>query len=37
MDTNYNRLPLKNNIIRVYDWKEIFQVVTKLTKNEEVV
>lgn len=37
IDTNYNRLPLNDNIIRVYNWKEIFHVITELSKKEEVV
>lgn len=37
IDTNYNRLPLNDNIIRVSDWKEISQVITKLSKKEDVI
>lgn len=37
IDTNYNRLPLNENIIRVYDWEEIFSIINKYTSKEEVV
>jgi len=30
IDTNYNRKPLNNNIVRVYDWKEIYSIINKL-------
>jgi uncharacterized HAD superfamily protein len=30
MDTNYNRLKLNENIIRVYNWKEIYEKINKL-------
>jgi len=30
IDTNYNRKPLNSNIIRVYDWKDIYFRINKL-------
>lgn len=30
MDTNYNREKLNENIIRVYNWKEIYEKINKL-------
>lgn len=30
IDTNYNRKILNDNIIRVYNWKEIFSIINKL-------
>lgn len=30
MDTNYNREKLNQNIIRVYNWKEIYEIINKL-------
>lgn len=37
IDTNYNRFPLNDNIIRVYDWIEIFTIITEYNSKEEVV
>ena len=30
LDTNYNRKPLNENIVRVYSWKEIYSIINKL-------
>jgi Uncharacterized conserved protein len=30
IDTNYNRLPLNENITRVHNWKEIYEIIKKL-------
>jgi uncharacterized HAD superfamily protein len=30
LDTNYNRKPLNQNIVRVYSWKEINSIINKL-------
>jgi uncharacterized HAD superfamily protein len=30
MDTNYNRGQLNDNIIRVYNWREIYEKINKL-------
>ena len=30
LDTNYNRKPLNENIVRVYNWKEIYTIINKL-------
>ena len=30
MDTNYNREKLNENIIRVYNWKETYEIINKL-------
>ncbi|MCB2305324.1 hypothetical protein LGL08_03795 [Clostridium estertheticum] len=30
IDTNYNRKPLNDNIVRVYNWKEIYYIINKL-------
>lgn len=30
IDANYNRKPLNENIIRVYNWKEIYSIINKL-------
>ncbi|MBU3130114.1 5' nucleotidase, NT5C type [Clostridium tagluense] len=30
LDTNYNRKPLNENIIRVFSWKEIYSIIDKL-------
>ncbi|NLJ89314.1 MAG: hypothetical protein GX323_00320 [Clostridiales bacterium] len=30
IDTNYNRLPINHNIIRVHNWNEINEVINKL-------
>jgi len=31
LDTNYNQKPLNKNIIRVYNWKEIFTIISSLS------
>ena len=30
IDANYNRKPLNDNIVRVYNWKEIYSIINKL-------
>ena len=30
MDTNYNREKINQNIVRVYNWKEIYEIINKL-------
>jgi uncharacterized HAD superfamily protein len=30
IDTNYNRIPLNENITRVYEWNEVYKIVNKL-------
>lgn len=30
IDTNYNKGPLNENILRVYDWNEIYEIIDKL-------
>lgn len=30
IDANYNRKPLNENIVRVYNWKEIYTIIDKL-------
>ena len=30
LDTNYNRKPLNENIVRVYNWKEIYLIINEL-------
>lgn len=37
IDTNYNRLPLNDNITRVYDWRQISQIIYKLSEKEDAV
>lgn len=39
LDTNYNRHELNDKITRVHNWKEIYKIITKVSKNpkEEVV
>ena len=37
LDTNYNRLPLNDNITRVYDWRQISQIIYKLSEKEDAV
>lgn len=37
LDTNYNKLPLNNNIIRVYDWNEILEIISKISNREIVI
>ena len=35
LDTNYNRIPLHENITRVYSWKEIYSIIKELLLQEE--
>lgn len=37
LDTNYNRFPLNNNIVRAYSWKEILQIITEISIEEKAV
>jgi uncharacterized HAD superfamily protein len=37
MDTNYNRKPLNDNIVRVYNWKEIFLIINELSSQTKAV
>lgn len=37
LDTNYNRKKLNDNIIRVYNWNEIFSIIKKLSLRREAV
>lgn len=37
VDTNYNRKPLNANIIRVFNWDEIYLVIQELLQQSEVV
>lgn len=38
IDTNYNRLPLNSpNITRVYNWKEILQIITEISMEKEAI
>ncbi|MEQ8197146.1 MAG: hypothetical protein ABRQ27_03960 [Clostridiaceae bacterium] len=35
MDTNYNRKPVNDNITRVYNWSQIYEIINKLPLQEE--
>jgi uncharacterized protein len=35
IDTNYNREPLNDNIVRVYNWKEIYYTINKLLSQSK--
>ncbi len=35
IDTNYNRKPLNKNIIRVYNWNEIYEIVNNIALHEK--
>ena len=37
MDTNYNKLPLNDNIIRAYNWNEIFEIINEILKVKKVI
>ena len=37
IDTNYNKLPLNENIIRVYNWNEIFKIISEILKVKKVI
>ena len=37
IDTNYNREPLNGNIVRVYNWKEIYYTINKLLLQSKAV
>jgi uncharacterized protein len=30
IDTNYNRKPLNENVVRVYNWKDIYTIINEL-------
>ena len=37
LDTNYNRLPLNNNIIRAHSWMEISKIINELSIEKEAI
>ena len=37
IDTNYNRLPLNNNIIRAHNWLEVSQIITEISRKKEAI
>ena len=37
IDTNYNKLPLNENIIRVYNWNEIFEIINEILKVKKAI
>lgn len=37
VDTNYNRFPLKENIKRVFNWSQIYNIVTRVLLQEKAV
>ena len=37
IDTNYNKLPLNENIIRAYNWNEIFEIINEILKVKKVI
>lgn len=37
IDTNYNRKPINDNITRVYDWNEIYNIITESSEQREVI
>ena len=37
IDTNYNRKPLNDNIVRVNNWKDIFSIINELSLQTKVV
>lgn len=37
IDTNYNRKPINDNITRVYDWNEIYKIITECSEQREVI
>ena len=37
IDTNYNRLPLNDNIILVYNWNEIFEIINEISKVKKAI
>lgn len=37
MDTNYNKLPLNENITRVSNWNEVLQIITELSQKKKAV
>lgn len=37
MDTNYNKFPLNDNIIRACSWNEILQIITEISKEKEAI
>lgn len=37
IDTNYNKFPLNDNIIRAFSWNEILQIITEISKEKEAI
>ncbi|MDS0526033.1 hypothetical protein NNC19_10110 [Clostridium sp. SHJSY1] len=37
LDTNYNRMPINENIIRVFNWNEIYEMIKELLLQDKVV
>lgn len=37
IDTNYNRLPLNDNIIRAYNWNEISEIINEILKVKKAI
>jgi uncharacterized HAD superfamily protein len=37
IDTNYNKLPLNDNIIRAYNWNEIFEIINEILKVKKAI
>ena len=37
IDTNYNRKPLNKNIIRVFNWKEIYEIVKEIPLHRKAI
>ena len=37
IDTNYNKLPLNDNIIRAYNWNEINEIINEILKVKKVI
>ncbi len=35
IDTNYNRMPLNKNIIRVFNWNEIYEIVKEMPLHKK--
>ncbi|MBC2582670.1 5' nucleotidase, NT5C type [Clostridium sp. DJ247] len=37
IDTNYNRKPINENILRVYNWKEIYSIINKMLVQDKAI
>ena len=37
IDTNYNKLSLNENIIRAYNWNEIFEIINEISKVKKAI